>query len=200
TRPTLAYDPIGKRLVFMKDYWRPKDNHKEGDIYAHLRNHGVRHIAPFGAGNDVRDHATVTAKFAKEEWSCIPSPANDVKPIIPELVQYRMILLVLGRTLNEYDCTKQFVGAVRDAMEAHDDAYFKAKVLHRDISVGNILITETGGLLIDWDVSVMMDFPPQKMERKGTWPFMSVNILQDPDATHGIEDDREAAFWLILWI
>jgi serine/threonine protein kinase len=40
----------------------------------------------------------------------------------------------------------------------HDHAYFNANVLHRDISVGNILINEEGkGLLIDWDLCVRVD-------------------------------------------
>jgi serine/threonine protein kinase len=37
---------------------------------------------------------------------------------------------------------------------AHRDAYYKARILHRDVSAGNILITEKGGgILIDWDLS-----------------------------------------------
>ncbi len=34
------------------------------------------------------------------------------------------------------------------------EAYDKANILHRDVSAGNILITEEGsGILIDWDLS-----------------------------------------------
>ena len=37
---------------------------------------------------------------------------------------------------------------------AHKEAYENARILHRDISAGNILITDGGrGLLIDWDIS-----------------------------------------------
>jgi RIO-like serine/threonine protein kinase len=37
---------------------------------------------------------------------------------------------------------------------AHTAAFNKAHILHRDISAGNILITEEGtGILIDWDLS-----------------------------------------------
>jgi len=33
-------------------------------------------------------------------------------------------------------------------------AYEKAQILHRDVSAGNILITDNGsGILIDWDLS-----------------------------------------------
>ena len=39
------------------------------------------------------------------------------------------------------------------AFTAHDHAYFDARVLHRDISLGNIFIIDEGrGLLIDWDL------------------------------------------------
>jgi RIO-like serine/threonine protein kinase len=37
---------------------------------------------------------------------------------------------------------------------AHTAAYNRTRILHRDISAGNILITKEGtGILIDWDLS-----------------------------------------------
>ena len=39
-------------------------------------------------------------------------------------------------------------------MTAHTVAYGTARILHRDVSAANILITENGsGMLIDWDLS-----------------------------------------------
>jgi len=41
---------------------------------------------------------------------------------------------------------------------AHQHAYFDAGILHRDISVGNTLITDEGkGLLIDWDLCLNLN-------------------------------------------
>ena len=43
-------------------------------------------------------------------------------------------------------------------MAAYRHAYYDARILHRDISAGNILITGSGGgLLIDWDLSKSVD-------------------------------------------
>ena len=39
-------------------------------------------------------------------------------------------------------------------MTAHTEAYDRTQILHRDVSAGNILITDEGsGILIDWDLS-----------------------------------------------
>ena len=43
---------------------------------------------------------------------------------------------------------------------AHDAAYYDANILHRDISAGNIMISEGeggGGFLIDWDMCVRVE-------------------------------------------
>ena len=46
---------------------------------------------------------------------------------------------------------------------AHGEAYTKARILHQDISLGNIIITENGrGILIDWDFAhTLSDYPPK---------------------------------------
>ena len=40
---------------------------------------------------------------------------------------------------------------------AHDAAYYDANILHRDISAGNIMISEGGGFLIDWNMCVHVE-------------------------------------------
>jgi len=35
---------------------------------------------------------------------------------------------------------------------------------------------------------------------QGTWPFMSANLVEDPQATHTFQDDLESSFWLLLWM
>ena len=73
-----------------------------------------------------------------------------------------MALDRVGRKLTEFRSSCELVTAIADAMEglsflthvyfvAHDAAYYDANILHCDISVGNIMISEGGGggFLID---------------------------------------------------
>ena len=50
---------------------------------------------------------------------------------------------------------------------AHTDAYNRTRILHRDISTGNVLITEEGaGILIDWDLSKKAKVDPNAKPRR----------------------------------
>ena len=40
---------------------------------------------------------------------------------------------------------------------AHDGAYYDTSILHHNISMGNIMILEGGGFLIDWDMCVHIE-------------------------------------------
>ncbi|OJT12266.1 hypothetical protein TRAPUB_11200 [Trametes pubescens] len=54
----------------------------------------------------------------------------------------RIVIDDVGRPLTEFTSTHELVCAVRDAIRGHQLAWQKAKVMHRDISVGNILIAD----------------------------------------------------------
>lgn len=117
TRPMTAFDCTSRELVFLKDYWRPnvEGMTKEGDIYAILHAHNVSNIAPFGTGNDVRDHATRTQEFVGATWDCSQLLEGE-KVKLPCLWQYRMTLLVIGSPLTQFSSSAEFVGAIKDAM------------------------------------------------------------------------------------
>ena len=112
TRPMLAFDMEKEEIVFLKDYWRADVDgmEKEGEIYRLLESNGVPNIAPFGKGNDVRDHATVTNALRKENWAC------SSKDMVL-LRHYRMTLDIVGRPLTSFRSSREFVGAIADAME-----------------------------------------------------------------------------------
>ena len=112
TRPMLAFDMARKDIVFLKDYWRADVDgmEKEGEIYRLLESNGVPNIAPFGKGNDVRDHGTLTNALREENWACSSKEMVFLR-------HYRMTLDVVGRPLTSFRSSREFVGAIADAME-----------------------------------------------------------------------------------
>ena len=120
-------------------------------------------------------HCTQTDKFCEKEW------ANRPGRRMQGFVHYRLVLDTVGRDLSSFKSSKEALQALIDALTgmvppfslamslmsslalAHGEAYTKARILHQDISLGNIIITENGrGILIDWDFAhTLSDYPPK---------------------------------------
>lgn len=100
------------------------------------------------------------------------------------------------------------LNAIKDGMIAHQQAFQKLLILHQDISVGNILITEdsngtTSGILIDWDLCQMLDTcsnDARPKDRIGTWQFISAKLLLDSTAPHTVADDLESFLHVFTWV
>ncbi|KAF8495191.1 hypothetical protein F5888DRAFT_1907941 [Russula emetica] len=199
----IAYDVATSKLVYLKDFWRtdlPKIQ-KEGDVYRKLHDAEVPNIPMLGPAGDVPlspDHASTfplavqRTKTQDYEWSLEP------------YVHYRLVLETLGQPLNTFKSTRQLCEAIRDAIVAHTAAYKRARILHRDISSANILITDSGsGMLIDWDLSKEIkegSVKPRQHSRTGTWQFISISRLRDPSTRpHEVSDDLESFFWVLLY-
>lgn len=112
TRGSLAFDMNKDKIVFIKDYWRSMGDNleKEGDIYKILEDNKVPFLAPFGRGNDIRKHVTLTNILRSEAWAYPSSP-------MVSLQHYRMSLDEVGRPLNEFQSSYELVTSVADAME-----------------------------------------------------------------------------------
>ncbi|KAI0323477.1 hypothetical protein GY45DRAFT_1376296 [Cubamyces sp. BRFM 1775] len=87
------------------------------------------------------------------------------------------------------------------------DASDKVSRIHRDISVGNIILVQEvdgaprKGCLIDWETSDKVDEQGYAFDRvrTGTWRFMSTNLLEDPEKGHTLQDDMESLLYVILY-
>ena len=107
----LAFDMEMKEIVFLKDYWRADVDgmEKEGKIYVLLEAKGVPNIVPFGKGNDVHHHMTLTPMLRNEKW------AYWLRAMVP-LSQYRMSLDVVAWLLTLFKSSWEFISAIADAM------------------------------------------------------------------------------------
>ncbi|KAF5354345.1 hypothetical protein D9757_014334 [Collybiopsis confluens] len=85
--------------------------------------------------------------------------------------------------------------------QAHQEACDKAHILHRDISIGNIVLWEGNGYLIDWERAKKITDPkaPRAKDRTGTWQFMSIRLLKNLDHHHEIRDDIESFVYVMAY-
>ncbi|KAM5541559.1 hypothetical protein V8D89_004749 [Ganoderma adspersum] len=109
---------------------------------------------------------------------------------------YRVVVEEVALPLIGFRSGKQLVSIVYDCVKGHYYAMDKAKIIHRDVSGGNILILpkrmfmkkrgrywiKWTGLLVDWELSMPVESNvpltlARQPERTGTWQFMSVGLL-----------------------
>ncbi|KAI0329809.1 hypothetical protein GY45DRAFT_1371335 [Cubamyces sp. BRFM 1775] len=105
---------------------------------------------------------------------------------------------------------------MRDVLLAHRMAWEQYGILHRDISVGNILIHDVDdgtqksraiGLLTDWDLAktkegilhpMTSEFP--RILSQGTGDFMSAAPAEHPQKPQLLSDDLESAMHVLNWL
>ncbi|KAG0691993.1 hypothetical protein DFH29DRAFT_818458, partial [Suillus ampliporus] len=205
TRTCPAFDLLNQKVVMFKDSWcvSIEDVLPEGETYKLLKLHKVRNVATCIAFHDVihpiPQQNTQTAKFGSAEWAC---PNRDVaKKLITLHTLHRLVLDIVGEKLTDYARSHELVQSIRDALFAHKDAFENAKILHRDLSVGNIVIYRGVGFLIDWDLAKLLTIRgSRKTTHTGTWQFMSAHLVKNGTAIHAVENDLESSFYIILWM
>ncbi|KAF8996049.1 hypothetical protein BDQ17DRAFT_1430015 [Cyathus striatus] len=129
-------------------------------------------------------------------------------------VRVRVLTGPVGGHVADFVKTKDFVIVMRDAIIGHYIAR-QCGVLHRDISIGNILVENIGcqvrGFLHDFDHATFyecdLDSDKEKAERKdmqhdlktltGTRQFMATEVLKmKPHKPH---HDLESCYWVMVF-
>ena len=182
------------------------------DIYALLASKQVSYVATMIAYHDMPPHeATRTKDFSGAEWLKFKDAGNS-----PRSFRSRLVLKEVGRPLQSFRNVKELIQVFRDALQgtfshyptfislangsiAHRMALDLANILHRDISVGNIMITEEGrGLLVDWDLS---KFQTLAMSGALSPPERTVRVVETylPSSveTHPSYDRALGSSWLL---
>ncbi|EPS97532.1 hypothetical protein FOMPIDRAFT_1128353, partial [Fomitopsis schrenkii] len=207
TKCYLAYDVTDHRVFFCKEYWRVDlpTSHAEGDVYVDLHQHGVECIPTPIAAGDARYGET--SLFATRTQEFLPDDTDQ-----PRLILYRLLLKEIAEPLERYSTSHQLVSIMFHCVLAHKQAWTKAKILHRDISVNNILIYYyyVGGkmywkaLLVDWafcKYAHELGLAIVQQTRSGTWPFMSAVLLVFPGYfKHVVWHDLESFIHVLHWM
>ncbi|PQE07985.1 hypothetical protein CJF30_00011335 [Rutstroemia sp. NJR-2017a BBW] len=120
-------------------------------------------------------------------------------------VNYCLVTSPAGRPLREYHSVRELLEVLRDAIRGHRSLLEDGKILHRDISENNIIITELPaegdpkGRLIDLDLAKELDsMPSGARHRTGTMQFMAIEVLEGNGHTY--RHDLESFFYVFLWM
>ncbi|XXG98085.1 rRNA-binding ribosome biosynthesis protein [Hypoxylon texense] len=129
-----------------------------------------------------------------------------------DMFQNRVLTCVVtspvGRPLHTFQSLSELLHAMRDAIKCHRSLLFDARILHQDISVGNIIIVDgreedkPKGILIDLDSAVELAEGTSKDDGiddgvVGTRPFIAIGVLKSE--RHSYRHDLESFLYVILW-
>jgi len=110
-----------------------------------------------------------------------------------------------GRSIRDFKSVKELLEAFCDFIRAHQSLYVDGQILHRDISINNVIITEPErkgdprGRLIDLDLGKERDGDPSRARRRtGTMEFMAIEVLEGKPHTY--RHDLESLFYVFLWV
>ncbi|KAK0231483.1 hypothetical protein IW262DRAFT_1292362 [Armillaria fumosa] len=103
---------------------------------------------------------------------------------------------------------KHYAQVFVDILQCHKWLYDHPKILHRDISMANIMYWKDGegnvfGVLIDFDLSSLIPIEEAKsLRRTGTPPYMALDLLKErkDSGPHLYRHDLEALFYVMLMI
>ena len=201
------------RLCYLKDCWRayvPGRTRPEHIVYERLHKHCVPNIPTLLCGGDVRSPhpfdetqpprlqlTEVDQVLAIKEGQGRPVPrvhyriaTEGVGLPLRSFRSFRELALIIASAVRG-ECTRYCRCTSLTCSVAHGHAWEHAKVLHRDISVGNILIDPVTRLaiLIDWDLSRLaceLGVGPVEPDRSvSTFLLSQRHFLMLQDRAHG---------------
>ncbi|KAF5365887.1 hypothetical protein D9757_011030 [Collybiopsis confluens] len=123
-----------------------------------------------------------------------------------EMRSLRATVLEKLEPLSNLKSAREFAQVFYDILQIHRWLYEQPKILHRDLSMANIMFRREGdqvyGVLNDFDLSSLltrMDKSPTSKHRTGTKPFMATDLLNTEwDKGHLYRHDLESLFYIIL--
>ncbi|OTA05751.1 hypothetical protein A9Z42_0064620 [Trichoderma parareesei] len=120
-------------------------------------------------------------------------------------VHRRVVLQDYGKPIYTASSPTALLAALESCIRGHESLRRQAGLLHRDVSINNVVIDEDGpgdrkGFLIDLDLAIK----EQRIKasgtkgKTGTRAFMAIGVLMGRQ--HSFMHDLESFFWVLFWI
>ncbi|KAK3332195.1 hypothetical protein B0T19DRAFT_439053 [Cercophora scortea] len=151
-----------------------------------------------------RSSSQTGASLPHSKRTCSASPVK-AGGDLSNRVHRRVILRDYGKPIYKASSRTSLLAALSGCIEGHESLR-KAGVLHRDISINNLLINEDTNnpsrpsFLIDLDLAIKEDRKGSSGARgkTGTRVFMAIGTLLGEQ--HSFMHDLESFFWVLFWI
>ncbi|KAL4255910.1 Protein kinase domain-containing protein [Pleurotus pulmonarius] len=194
----------GSRII-VKLSWLPASRRPEHEILKEIEQTATRLSATW-----VSDH--LPKVFHSQVYT---APDGIVASLLEKFDDYeeRKLYLLVMEGLECIDLVKKCTElkiAYKQIVRCHRWVYEEAQILHRDISVKNLMFRRgkddrIQGVLNDFDLATpvaQLDNGPTSKQRTGTWPYLAIELL-DPSTwlqppRHLYRYDLESFFWVLL--
>ncbi|KAI0089506.1 hypothetical protein BDY19DRAFT_107486 [Irpex rosettiformis] len=206
TRGYLAFHLGMEKLKFLKDTWRVFHDSltPERTIYRDLEAAGITEIPRVLCGGDVLDNKELGRTQCSKRATELKLAGGHGIPL-RDFQQHRLLEDIAYPVTSALN-SKEYVHIFFDCFETLALARKRCNILHRDVSIRSIMLMlqENGnavGILADWDYSSKVGCTGHSHQnyRPGTWQFMSIATLEDPEKGHDVLDDYESVFWSLLY-
>jgi hypothetical protein len=155
--------------------------------------------------SDLKERGQAASNFQSIEEPEDDSLAGGESETYGNRVHTCLVTSPAGRPLQSFRSVRELLEAIRDAISAHRSLLEDGKILHRDISENNIIITtpfvegEPKGRLVDLDLGKELNSAPSgASHRTGTMQFMAIEVLQGKGHTY--RHDLESFFYVLIWM
>ncbi|KXJ85594.1 hypothetical protein Micbo1qcDRAFT_237400 [Microdochium bolleyi] len=156
-------------------------------------------------GGKKRSSSQTGAAQPPSKRSCSASPTKASSNAVPNRVHRRVILRDYGDPIYKASSRSVLLCALERCIEGHESLR-KAGLLHRDISINNLMINEDDNslswpaFLIDLDLAVreQRQGTSGAKGKTGTRAFMAIGALLGEQ--HSFMHDLESFFWVLFWI
>ncbi|KAJ3476175.1 hypothetical protein NLI96_g11339 [Meripilus lineatus] len=200
---------ISEKPLVLKMSMQESDQTPENEFIEHATNSGVDHLP------EVHMWSTKESEWrlSKGVWGKL-FPSDDGNREYKDLSQ-RLIVFTKYKPIEGIICARNMHHIMMRLIQCLHDLRYKAKIVHRDISLGNLMYEKLDDgtiwlILNDFDLAVMVDdngLPVAKnasKHRTGTLPFMAHELLvamkeEDP-IIHYLRHDYESVFWVVLYL
>ncbi|KAI5928218.1 hypothetical protein F4810DRAFT_719865 [Camillea tinctor] len=143
------------------------------------------------------------APLPPSKRSCSVSPTKLDRNALPNRIHRRVIIRDYGKPICEASSCAALLSALDGCITGHKSLR-RAGILHRDISINNLMINEDNSspsaFLIDLDLAIREQRAGVSgaKGKTGTRAFMAIGALLGEQ--HSFMHDLESFFWVLFWI